>query len=43
MHRVSHFARHLLAVVGAFAITASLMVGSFATGPQVQSIAGGMA
>lgn len=33
-------ASRLFAMLGAFAITASLLLGSFSTGPTVQSIAG---
>ena len=37
---ISNYFRQALAAVGAFAITASLMVGSFAADPQVQSLGG---
>ena len=40
MTTVSYYARTMMAVIGAFALTASLMVGSFSADPQVQSIAG---
>lgn len=40
MTTTSHLANRLLAAFGAFAITAGLLLGSFATGPQVQSVAG---
>lgn len=40
MTTVSYYARTMMAVVAAFAMTASLMVGSFSADPQVQSLAG---
>lgn len=40
MTTVSNFARTMIAVVAAFALSASLMVGSFSADPQVQSLAG---
>jgi hypothetical protein len=40
MSTFSNFARHAFAAAAAFAITASLLVSSFATAPQVQGFAG---
>jgi len=38
MTNFSHFARQALAGCGALAITATLLVASFATGPQVTAV-----
>jgi hypothetical protein len=43
MNTASTFTSRLLAAAGAFVITASLLLGSFAADPQVQSIAGVLA
>ncbi len=40
MIAASNFARNLMAVAAAFALSASLMIGSFSADPQVQSLAG---
>jgi|GEM_PF-2786386 len=40
MTTYSQFASKALAVVGAFAITATLLVSSFATAPQVHTVFG---
>lgn len=43
MNATSTLANRLLAAIGAFVLTASLLVGSFSADPHVQSIAGVMA
>ncbi|BBC74080.1 conserved hypothetical protein [Altererythrobacter sp. B11] len=43
MTATSDFATRALAAFGAFAITAALLVASFATGPQVSSVVGVLA
>jgi hypothetical protein len=40
MNAISNYFRQAAIAVAAFAITASLMVGSFAADPQVQSLGG---
>lgn len=40
MQAVSHYARHAMSVLGAFALTAALFVGSFSVDPQVTSVVG---
>lgn len=40
MNANSSFASRFLAAIGAFALTASLMLGSFSADPQVQAFAG---
>ncbi len=40
MHAFSNFARQTMAALGALAITAGLLVGSFSADPQVQAMVG---